>query len=55
MQNLRTIAMMTTILLVLLACATTHVMATLASAFSIVSVVVFAAVALFGVATRLRA
>ncbi len=55
MQNLKTVVMMAAILLVILACATTHIMSVVAGAFSVASVIVFAVVALFGVATRLRA
>ena len=55
MQNFKTVAIMAAILLVILACATTHVLSVVAGAFSIASVIVFAVVALFGVATRLRA
>ena len=55
MQKIKTVAMMATILLLILACATTHVMSVVAGVFSIASVIVFAVVALFGVATRLRA
>jgi hypothetical protein len=54
MQNAKSIAIVAAIVLVLLACGTTHVMATVAGVFSIASVVIFAAVSLFGVATRLR-
>lgn len=55
MQNIKTVAIMAAILLVILACATTHVLSVVAGVFSIASVIVFAVVALFGVATRLRA
>jgi hypothetical protein len=55
MQNMKTVVMMAAILSVVLACATTHVMSVVAGVFSIASVIVFAVVALFGVATRLRA
>ena len=55
MQYLKTVAMMAAILLVILACATTHVLSVVAGVFSFASVIVFAVVALFGVATRLRA
>jgi hypothetical protein len=41
--------------LVILACATTHIMSVVAGVFSVASVIVFAFAALFGVATRLRA
>jgi len=54
MQNVKAIAIIAAILLVIVACGTTHVMAMVAGVFSIVSVIVFAAVSLFGVATRLR-
>ncbi len=54
MQSVKTIAIIVAILLVLLACGTTHVMATVAGVFSVASVVVFAAISLVGVATRLR-
>ncbi len=55
MQNIKTVAIMAAILFVILACATTHVMSVVAGVFSVASVIVFAVVALFGVATRLRA
>ena len=55
MQKIKTVVMMAAILLLILACATTHVMSVVAGVFSIASVIVFAVVALFGVATRLRA
>ncbi len=41
MQSVKTIAIIVAILLVLLACGTTHVMATVAGVFSVASVVVF--------------
>ena len=55
MQNIKTVAIMAAILFVILACATTHIMSVVAGVFSVASVIVFAVVALFGVATRLRA
>jgi hypothetical protein len=54
MEHAKGIAIVAAILLVILVCGTTHVMATLAGVFSIVSVVIFALVSLFGVVTRLR-
>jgi hypothetical protein len=54
MQHAKSIAIMIAILLVILACGTTHVLAAVAGVFSVASVAVFAAVALFGVASRLR-
>jgi hypothetical protein len=54
MQNAKSIAIIAAIVLVLLACGTTHVLANVAGVFSIASVIVFAAVSLVGVATRLR-
>jgi hypothetical protein len=54
MQHAKGLAIVAAILMVILVCGTTHLMATLAGVFSIVSVVVFALVALFGVVTRLR-
>jgi hypothetical protein len=55
MQYIKTVAIMAAILLVILACATTHIMSVVAGVFSVASVIVFAFAALFGVATRLRA
>ncbi len=54
MQNVKGIAIVVAILLVLLLCGTTHILNTLAGVFSVVSVIIFAVVSLFGVATRLR-
>jgi hypothetical protein len=54
MPQVKSIAIVAAILLVILACGITHVMATVAGVFSIVSVIVFAVVSLFGVANRLR-
>ena len=54
MQHVKSLAILAAIILVLLACTTTHVMSNVAGVFSIASVIVFAAVSLFGVVTRLR-
>ncbi len=54
MEHAKTFAIIAAIALVFFVCSTTHIMSTVAGAFSVASVIVFAAVSLFGVATRLR-
>jgi hypothetical protein len=54
MLHVKGIAIVIAILLVILACGTTHVMAAVAGVFSLASVIVFAAVSVVGVASRLR-
>ena len=55
MQNFRSIVMIASISILLVAIATTHAMAVIAGAFSVGSVAIFAVAAIFGVATKLRA
>lgn len=55
MQNLRSVAIIASISILLVAIATTHAMAVMAAAFSVGSVAIFAVAAIVGVATKLRA
>jgi hypothetical protein len=55
MQNLRSVVIIASISILLVAIATTHAMAVMATAFSVGSVAIFAVAAIFGVATKLRA
>ena len=55
MQNARNIVIIATVLILLVAIATTHAMSVLAETFSVGSVAVFAVAAIFGVLTKLRA